>query len=220
MTQALITPLKRLGNLRVIDLTSENIGSAESQNVNRLVGDQGITHFLTGTVQQSGGRVNIHAELMDPKTHLVSWSTSYERDMKDVLALEAAAAEAIANEIQVAVTAEERQQLQQNHQVNPDAWLAYQRGRYFWNRRTEDSLNRALQFFQQAIDLDPTFALPYTGKADSYSLLGSIGIDGMRPDQAMPLAKAAALKALEMDPDLAEAHVSLAYVLLSYDLGS
>jgi len=217
ITQALIAPLKRLGNLRVIDLTSENSGSAESGAVNRLVREQGITHFLTGTVQQSNGRVRIHAELMDPKTRDVSWANSYERDMKDVLALEAAAAEAIANEIQVAVTAEERQQLQQNHQINPEAWLAYQRGRYFWNRRTEDSLNRALQFFQQAVELDPTFALPYTGQADSYSLLGSIGIDGMRPDKAMPLAKAAAEKALQMDPNLAEAHVSLAYVKLSYD---
>jgi tetratricopeptide (TPR) repeat protein len=117
----------------------------------------------------------------------------------------------------VAVTAEERRQLQQNRQVNPEAWLAYQRGRYFWNKRTEDGLNRALQFFQQAIEIDPTFALPYTGQADSYSLLGSIGIDGMRPDKAMPLAKAAAEKALQMDPNLAEAHVSLAYVKLSYE---
>ncbi len=217
ITQSLITPLKRLGNLRVIDLTSENSGSAETDAVDRLVREQGITHFLTGTVQQSNGRVRIHAELKDPKTRDVSWANDYERDMKDVLALEAAAAEAIANEIQVAVTAEERQQLQQNHQINPDAWLAYQRGRYFWNRRTEDGLNRALQFFQQAIELDPTFALPYTGQADSYSLLGSIGIDGMRPDKAMPLAKAAAEKALQMDPNLAEAHVSLAYVKLSYE---
>ena len=217
ITQALIEPLKRLGNLRVIDLTSENSGSPQSEAVNRLVRDQGITHFLTGTVQQSNGHVRIHAELMDPKTHDVPWVRDYERDMKDILALEAEAAEAIANGIQVAVTAEERQQLQQNHQINPDAWLAYQRGRFFWNRRTEDGLNRALQFFQQAIEMDPTFALPYTGLADSYSLLGSIGIDGMRPEKAMPLAKAAAEKALKMDPNLAEAHVSLAYVMLSYD---
>jgi DNA-binding winged helix-turn-helix (wHTH) protein/TolB-like protein/Tfp pilus assembly protein PilF len=221
ITQALITPLKRLGNLRVIDLTSENSGSAESDALNKLVREQGITQFLTGTVQQISGRVRIDAQLMDPKTHDVSWANFYERDMKDVLALEAAAAEAIVNEIQVAVTAEERRRLQQNRPVNPEAWLAYQRGRYFWNKRTEDGLNRALQFFQQAIEIDPTFALPYTGQADSYSLLGSIGIDGMRPDKAMPLAKAAAEKALKMDPDLAEAHVSLAYVKLSYewDLG-
>ena len=185
--------------------------------MNRLVRDQEITHFLTGTVQQSNGRVGIHAELMDPKTHAVSWANYYERDMKDVLAMEAAAAEEIANEIQVAITTEERQHLEQNHKINPEAWLAYQRGRYFWNRRTEDSLNRALQFFQEAIEFDPSFALPYTGQADSYSLLGSIGIDGMRPDKAMPLAKAAAEKALQMDPTLAEAHVSLAYVKLSYD---
>jgi len=217
ITQALISPLKRLGNLRVIDLTSESSGGEESEAVNRLVQEQGITHFLTGTVQQSNGRVRIHAVLRVPRSRDVSWANDYERDMKDVLALEAAAAEAIANEIQVAVTAEERQQLQRHRPINPDAWLAYQRGRYFWNRRTEDGLNRALQFFQQAIELDPTFALPHTGQADSYSLLGSIGIDGMRPDKAMPLAKAAAEKALKMDPDLAEAHVSLAYVKLSYE---
>ena len=217
ITQALIAPLKRLGNLRVIDLTSQDSGSAESEAVNKLVRDQGITYFLSGTVQQSNGHVRIHAELMDPKTHEVFFADPYEREMKDVLALEAAAAEAIVNKIQVAVTAEERQELQQNHPINPEAWLAYQRGRFFWNRRTEDGLKRALQFFQQAIEMDPTFALPYTGLADSYSLLGSIGIDGMRPEKAMPLAKAAAEKALKMDPNLAEAHVSLAYVKLSYD---
>jgi tetratricopeptide (TPR) repeat protein len=146
----------------------------------------------------------------------VHWANSYERNFDDVLALESEVAEAIANEIQVTVSDKDRERLRRRG-PEPAALDAYLRGRYFWNRRTEDGLRRAVGYFQQAIAADPTYALAYTGMADSYSILGSVGSDGMPPNQAMPLAKAAALKALELDPELAEAHISLAYVKLSYD---
>ena len=146
---------------------------------------------------------------------MVYWANSYERDFQDALALESEVAEAIATEIQVSITAKDRERLRQRRPAAPEALDAYLRGRYFWNRRTEDGLRRAVQYFQQAIAADPTYALAYTGLADSYALLGSIEIDSMPPRKAMPLAKAAAQKALELDPDLAEGHISLAYVKLS-----
>jgi TolB-like protein/DNA-binding winged helix-turn-helix (wHTH) protein/Tfp pilus assembly protein PilF len=217
ITQALITDISKLGNVRVISLASDASGQRGIAALNAVVRDQSVNRVLTGTVLRSGGRVRIDAQLIDPTTRAVHWANYYERDINDVLALESAVAEAIASEIQVSITAEERQRLQQNRKVNPDALDKYLRGRYFWNRRTEEGLKRAVQYFQQAIAADPTYALAYTGLADSYSLLGSIGVDGMPPNKAMPLAKSAAQKALEMDPDLAEAHVSLAYVKLSYD---
>jgi TolB-like protein/DNA-binding winged helix-turn-helix (wHTH) protein/Tfp pilus assembly protein PilF len=217
ITQELITDISKLGNLRVISLASDAGGQRGAAALDAVVREQSVNRVLTGTVLRSGGRVRIDAQLIDPKTRTVHWANYYERNIDDILTLESAVAEAIAGEIQVTVTAEERQRLQQNRKISPQALDNYLRGRYFWNRRTEEGLGRAAQYFQKSIASDPTFAAAYSGLADSYSLLGSIGVDGMPPNKAMPLAKAAAQKALEMDPRLAEAHASLAYVKLSYD---
>ena len=185
MTQALITRLARLENLRVISLASE-AGARRDAALNALLREQPVSRVLTGTVLRSRGRVRIDAQLMEPRTRAVLWANYYERDMDDVLALESAVAEAIANEIQVTITAEERRRLQQNRKINPDALDACLRGRYLWEQRTEEGLRRAVQYFQQAIAADPTYALAYTGLADSYSLLGSIGVDGMPPKRPCP----------------------------------
>ncbi len=217
MTQALITRLANLRNLRLVSFTSEVSGRQDANAWAEIRRNQSINRVLTGSVLRSGGRIRIDAQLIDPRTQDVHWANSYERGIEDVLALESAVAEAIASEIQVNITAGDRERLRRQRQAKPEALDAYLRGRYFWNRRTEDGLRRAAQYFQQAIAADPTYALAYTGLADSYSLLGSVGTDGMPPNQAMPLAKSAAQKALELDPDLAEGHVSLAYVKLSYD---
>ena len=217
MTAALITGLAKLGNLRVISLVSDAGEKGESTALNAVVRDQSVTRVLTGTLLRSGERVRVDAQLIDPKTRAVAWANSYERDTKDVLALESAVAEAIASEIQVNITAEDKRRLQQSRRINPAALDAYLRGRYFWNRRTEGGLKRSVEYFQQAIATDPAYAQAYSGLADSYSLLASIEIAGMPPNTAMPLAKAAAVKALELDPMLPEGHASLAYVKLSYD---
>lgn len=217
MTQALVTALAKLGSLRVISLASESALREKPAALSKVLRDQSVNRILTGTVLRSGQRVRIDAQLIDPGTRAVYWANYYERDMTDVLTLEAAVAEAIAGEIQVTITAEEKRSLRTNRTVNPEALDAYLRGRHFWNRRTEDGLRRAVQYFQQAIALDPAYALAYSGLADSYALLGSIGVDGMPPVKAMPLAKTAAQRALELEPNLADAHTSLAYVKLSYD---
>jgi DNA-binding winged helix-turn-helix (wHTH) protein/TolB-like protein/Tfp pilus assembly protein PilF len=217
ITQALITAISKLGNVRVISLASDASGQRGVAALKAVLGNQPVDRVLTGTVLRSGGRVRIDAQLIDPKTQTVHWANYYERDITDVLELESAVAAAIASEIPVTITGGERHRLQRNRKIDPEALDQYPRGRYYWNRRTEEGLRRAVQYFQQAIAADPTYALAYTGLADSYALLGSIGVDGMPPNKAMPLAKSAAQKAIEMDPDLAEAHVSLAYVKLSYD---
>jgi DNA-binding winged helix-turn-helix (wHTH) protein/TolB-like protein/Tfp pilus assembly protein PilF len=217
MTQVLITRLANLRNLRVISLASDGGAQRDMTAWNAVLRNQSVNEVLTGTIMRSNGRIRIEVQLIDPVTRAVHWATSYERNVEDVLALESAIAEAIVSEIQVRITAEDRERLHERRRVTPEALDAYLRGRYFWNRRTEDGLRRAAQYFQQAIAADPTYALAYSGLADSYSLLGSIGTDGMPPNQAMPRAKSAAQKAIELDPDLADGHVSLAYVKLSYD---
>jgi len=217
MTDTLITRLTNLHNLRVVSLTAEGGEQKDAAAWTAILRNQSVNRVLTGTIFRSGGRVRINAQLKDPSTRIVHWANSYERDFQDVLALESDVAEAIASEIQVSITAKDRERLRQRRPAAPEALDAYLRGRYFWNRRTEEGLRRAVQYFQQAVAADPTYAPAYTGLADSYSLLGSVGTDGMPPRKAMPLAKSAALKAQELDPDLAEGHISLAYVMLSYD---
>jgi len=217
MTQALIARLANLRNLRVVYLASEAGAGKDTAAWTAILRNPSINRVLTGTIVREGGHIRVDAQLIDPRTRALHWANSYERKIEDVLGLESAVAEAIAGEIQVRITAEDRERLRQRRTEKPEALDAYLRGRYFWNRRTEDGLRRAAQYFQQAIAADPTDAPAYSGLADSYSLLGSVGTDGMPPAKAMPLAKAAAQKAIELDPDLADGHASLAYVLLSYD---
>ena len=217
MTQALITRLANLRALSVISLASEGGGQRDTTAWSAILRNQSVRWVLAGAIVRAGGRLRIDVQLMDPRTRAVHWANSYERDSQNVLALESDVAEAIASEIQVSITAQDRERLRQRRPPKPEALDAYLRGRYLWNSRTEEGLRRAAEYFQQANAADPTYALAYTGLADSYSLLGSVGTDGMPPNKAMPLAKSAALKALELDPDLADGHASLAYVKLSYD---
>jgi DNA-binding winged helix-turn-helix (wHTH) protein/TolB-like protein/Tfp pilus assembly protein PilF len=217
MTQALITRLANLRGLRVISLASDGGGRRDTAVAAAILGKQSVNRVLTGTIFRSGTRLRIDAQLKDPLTSTVYWANSYERESADVLALESDVAEAIAAEIQVSITDQDRERLRPRRPPKPEALDAYLRGRYLWNKRTEDGLKRAAQSFQQAIDADPTYALAYAGLADSYSLLGSVGTDGMPPQKAMPMAKSAALKAIDLDPDSADGHISLAYVKLSYD---
>ena len=217
ITEALITRLASLRNLRVVSLAGDIAGQKDEAAWTAALRNQSVKRVLTGTIFRSGGRVRINAQLKDSGTREIYWANSYERDSGDALALESEVAEAIATEVQVSMTARDRERLRQSRPAPPEALDAYLKGRYFWNRRTEDGLRRAVQYFQQAIAADPTYAVAYTGLADSYSLLGSIELGAMPPRMAMPLAKAAAQKALELDPDLAEGHNSLAYVKLSYD---
>ncbi|MEQ1948211.1 MAG: tetratricopeptide repeat protein [Bryobacteraceae bacterium] len=217
MTQAMITGLSKLGNLRVINLSAEPGGKTDQAAIDRTLRNAEVQRVLTGTVLRSGARVRIDAQLLDPSTRAVYWANSYERDLKDVLSLESDVARAIAMEIQVSTTADDQQGPQAARQINTETLDAYLRGRYYWNRRTEESVKRAAQYFQKAIESDPAYAPAYSGLADSYALLGSVGIDGMPPKTAMPMAKAAAMKAIELDPNFADGHTSLAYVHLSYD---
>jgi DNA-binding winged helix-turn-helix (wHTH) protein/TolB-like protein/Tfp pilus assembly protein PilF len=172
---------------------------------------------LKGAVLRSAGRVRVTAQLVDARTGWLLWAGSYDRDLGDALALEAELAEAIAREVDVKLTEPERQSLATARASGPEASDAYLRGRYCWNRRTPESLQESIRFFNEAVRKDPKYAPAYAGLADAYALLGSNGYDAMPPREAMPLAKAAAAKALELDPGLAEARTTLAYVALAYD---
>jgi DNA-binding winged helix-turn-helix (wHTH) protein/TolB-like protein/Tfp pilus assembly protein PilF len=213
MTQSLVRSLQGYGGLRVISFASEARVSSDDAAWREIREKPSVSQVLTGTVARIGGKIQIEARLVDPRTRRRSWSNRYEEpESGDFLSVEESLAEAIAGQIRVTLAIPERRR-----SVNPEALRAYMRGRSFWNRRTEDGLKRAVDYFLQANRADPQFAAAYSGLADSYSLLGSMGADGMAPKDAMPRAKAAAEQALRLDPNLADAHVSLAYVLLSYE---
>ena len=216
MTQALITSLARRTDLRVVSYVSIVPGQKQSAMIEAAASDRTIQRALIGTIVRAGGRIRIDAQLIDPTTRAVQWAKSYERDAADVLALQNTVSEAIASEVPgLGVTAPTRNS--DRGRISPEALDAYLRGRYLVSRRTEEGLHRAVGYFQQAIQIAPAYAPAYSGLADAWALLGSFGIDGVKPAESMPLAKSAAIRALELDPELPEAHNSLAYVHLSWD---
>jgi tetratricopeptide (TPR) repeat protein len=161
--------------------------------------------------------VRITAQLIEASTDKHLWSQSYEGELRDTLALQSRVASAIADQIRINLTPQEQAALKTVKVVDPEAYESYLKGRYFWNKRTADGLKVALAYFKQAIEEDPKYARAYSGLADTYALLGDWQYAVMTPKEAFPEAKAAAIKALELDSTLGEAHNSLAFVLDGFD---
>ena len=173
-----------------------------------------VDAVVEGSVVRSGNRIRITAQLLHAASDRHLWAQAFERDVHDVLSLYGEVSEAIAREIHAKIdrstTAVVRTRV-----VDPDAWVLYMRGRYFWARVSPDNLKKARDYFQQAIDKQADFALAYAGLADAYLLLAFNRVQS--PLEAIPRARAAALKALELDDTLAEAHTSLAGIACTFD---
>src|SRR3989442_2691418 len=176
-----------------------------------------VDAVVEGTVFRSGDPARITAVLIEASTAKDLWSQSYERELRDTLALQSKVARAIADQIRLNLNPQEQAALRKAKAVNPEAYEYYLKGRYFWNKRTADGLKVALTYFNQAIDEDPNYAKAYSGLADTYALLGDWEYGVMTPKEALPKAKAAAIKALELDSALGEAHNSLAFCLDAFD---
>jgi TolB-like protein/DNA-binding winged helix-turn-helix (wHTH) protein/Tfp pilus assembly protein PilF len=218
MTEALITDLGKVGALRVISRTSVMRYKDTKKPLPEIARELQVDALVEGTVARSGDRLRITANLVQasPEKHL--WAENYERDLRDVIALQNEVARTIAQQIQVQLTPEEHASLSAARPVDPEAYRLYIKGRYFWVKRNRESFDRAMDYFQQAIHQDPNYAAPYSGLADCYVLFGSsFDVGGLSPSAAQPKAKASALKALDLDPSLSDAHNSLAYVKLTYD---
>jgi len=216
MTDALITDLGKIGALRVISRTSVMQYKGASKPLREIAKDLRLDAVVEGSLLRSGGRVQITARLIQAKTDTQIWSRSYERDIQDAMTLQSEVAQAIADEIRIKLTPEEQARISATHAVSPEAFDAYLKGRYYWEQRTEEGLKKSLEYFRQAIERDPTYARAYAGLADSYATLGNNRF--LPPKESFPKAKAAALKSLEIDEGLAEAHASLAFALWNYDL--
>ena len=217
MTEELINSLARIEALRVISRTSAMTYKGAKKSLRQIGHELDVDAIVDGSVMESGGRVRITIQLFEVKTERQLWAQSYERDLRDVLALQSEVASSIAREIQVKLTAQDKERLASSRPVNVEAYLAYSSGRYHWNQRTQEGFQRGIENFQRAIAKDASYAPAYAGLADAYALLGSIGFDMMPPKEVMPKAKAAAVEAVRLDDSLAEAHASLGYAKLTYD---
>jgi TolB-like protein/DNA-binding winged helix-turn-helix (wHTH) protein/Tfp pilus assembly protein PilF len=217
MTDELITDLAQISALRVISRTSVMAYKGARKPLPQIARELNVDAVVEGTVLHSGGQVRITAQLIEASTDKHLWSRSYEGDFRDILALQNKVATEIADQIRINLTPQEQAALKNAKVVNPEAYESYLKGRYFWNKRTADGLKAALAYFNQAIEEDPKYAQAYSGLADTYALLGDWQYAVMTPKEAFPKAKAAAIKALELDSALGEAHNSLAFVLDGFD---
>jgi TolB-like protein/DNA-binding winged helix-turn-helix (wHTH) protein/Flp pilus assembly protein TadD len=217
MTDELISDLGQISELRVISRTSIMLYKHAREPLPQIARELNVDAVVEGTVLRSGDQVRITAQLIEASSDKHLWSQSYEGELRDTLTLQNQVARAIADQIRINLNAQEQAALENVRVVNPEAYESYLKGRYFWNKRTADSLRVALAYFNQAIDEDPKYAQSYSGLADTYALLGDWQYAVMTPKEALPKAKAAAIKALELDSALGEAHNSLAFCLDGFD---
>ena len=216
MTEELITDLGQISALRVISRTSVMTYKSARKPLAEIARELNVQAVVEGSVLRSGDRVRIAAQLIQVPADRHMWAQSYEGDFRDTLALQSKVARDIAEQIRATLNRQEQAALEKSKTVNPEAYEAYLKGRYFWNKRTGDGLKTAIEYFSHAIEADPTYAEAYSGLADSYALSGDWEYGVLSPQDAFPQATAAATKALALDDSLGEAHTSLAFALDLY----
>jgi TolB-like protein/Flp pilus assembly protein TadD len=216
MTDELITALAQISSLRVISRTSIMTYKRVRRLLPEIARELNVEAVVEGTVLRFGDRVRITAQLIGLPVERHMWAQSFEGDLRDTLALQNSLARTIAEQIRVTVTQQEQTALQTARPVNPAAYEAYLKGRYFLNKRTGDGLKTAIEYFSHAIETDQTYAAGYSGLADAYALSGDWKYGVLSPREAFTQAEAAATKALALDESLGEAHASLAYALDLY----
>ena len=215
MTDELISRLARIGGLKVISRTSVMQYRGSSKPLPEIAGELNVKTVLEGSVLRIGNRVRIAVKLIHAGTDRSMWAESYERDIHDILQLQSEVALDIARNIKIELTSFDREEITGNLAVSTEAHEAYLKGRYYVDQRTPDALNKGLKYFELSIEEDSSYALAYAGIADTYLILAAYSLED--PDYIYPRARQAALKAIELDGRLAEAHTSLAIVKWYYE---
>ena len=215
MTDELTTNLGKISELRVISRTSVMRYKGTQKPLPQMARELNVDAVVEGAVQRSGNHVHVTANLLYAPGDRHLWACTYESELGDVLILQSTMARSIADEIGIKLLSEEQTRLARARPVNPDAYQAYLTGKYHASKWSEDGLKKGAASFQQAIDLDPTYAQPYAGLAQAHATMAVMGY--RRSTEVFPLAKAEALKALELDEGLAEAHADQGMVKLVFD---
>lgn len=217
MTDDLTANLAKIRSLRVISRSTAMAYKGTRKPLSQIARELKVDAVVEGTVLRAGERVRITAELVQVSTDHHLWADTYESPLGDVLALQNRVSSAIVDEIRLNLRAEDKERLAKNPAVNPGAYENYLKGRYYWNKRSEEGFTKAIAYFEEATHQDPQYALAYAGLADCYGVIGSTIIGSVPAAEAAPKAKAAAIRALELDPSLAEAETSLATAKFNYD---
>ncbi len=219
LTEEMITQLGRLEpeRLGVIARTSAMQYKDAHKDARQIGKELGVDYLLEGSVHREGNRVRISAQLIQVRDQSHQWAEDYDRDLRDILALQSDVAGAIAQQIRLKLTPEQHARLGRAAAVNPEAYENYLKGRFFWNKRSVEGHQKAIEFFERAIALDPNYAPADAGLADAYALLGSRPNSVLPRREAMTRAREAAQKALSLDESLADAHASLGFVKMHYD---
>ena len=212
LTEEMIAQLGKLNPERLTVISRGSVAKYKDSRLsaNQIGGELHADYLVQGSVRRASDRVRITVQLIQVRDQTDLWAESYDRQLKDLLTLQDSVSRTIANQIHITLTPGQQARLPGGN-LDPEAYEAYLKGRYYWNKRTADGLQKALSYFQQAIDKDPTYGAAYSGLADCNSGLAWHGFKS--PADALPTANAAALKAIEIDPRSAEAHASLGLVL-------
>jgi len=216
ITEGVIDRLSGLPNLKVISRTSAFRYKLREIDPKKVARELGVQALVTGRVTQRGDDLSISAELVDAREDKQLWGEQYKRTLADITSVQQEIATAISENLRVRLTSEEKTRLVKSSQPKPEAYQLYLKGRYLSNQSTAEGLRKSIEYFQQAIDRDPGYAMAYVGLADSYNWLGG-GLNYVSPSETLPKAKAAAMKALELDKTLGEAHAAIAYAEWFYD---
>jgi DNA-binding winged helix-turn-helix (wHTH) protein/Tfp pilus assembly protein PilF len=211
--------IMKLSGLRLVRVrpTSAVLKYAGTNQDTLLAGRElGVDALLDGYYQRHGDQVRVSVQLVRVRDGMTLWAAKSDEGFTDFFRIQDSVSEQVVRKLELELSGAEQRQLRKNHTDDPEAFRAYLKGRYFWNRRTPEGLRKGLEYAHRAVALDPTYAAAYVGIADTYNLLGAQH-SVMPPRDAFPKARAAALRALEIDPDMAEAYASLAFVAYCFD---
>jgi eukaryotic-like serine/threonine-protein kinase len=217
IAEAVINSLSGLPKLRVVPRATAFRYKAREMPARDVARELDVRSLVTGRVVLRGDTLVVSCELVDATTDRQIWGQTYNRKLADIFEVQEQIALQISENLRIALTGEQKKTLKKRFTHDPQAYQSYMKGRFFWNKRTEGGFKKAIDHFEAAIEQDPVYALPYAGLADSFALMGSAAFEVLAPHEAMPRAKAAALRALDIDPSLVEARTTLAFVRRLYD---
>ena len=213
MTKTLETSKKLMPSIAVLPF--RDLSSQKDQDVRKIGEQLDVGTVLEGSVRKAGNRVRITCQLINVADGYHLWSQTFDRELEDIFKIQDEISQAVVDSLKIKLVASQKESLVRRYPENLEAYNLYLKGRYFWNKRYEVGLQKGMEYFQQAIEKDPTYALAYAGIADSYNVLGYYNF--LPPKEACPKGKKAAIKALEIDSELAEAHTSVGWVKTFYD---
>ncbi|MBD0369705.1 MAG: protein kinase [Pyrinomonadaceae bacterium] len=215
LTESIINSLTQLPDLRVIARSSVFRYKGKAADPIAFGKELGVRAVLTGRVMQRGDNLTVSVELVDVRVNKQLWGEQYERKISDLLIVQREIAQEISANLRTKISGEVKSRVTKRYTENAEAYQLYLKGRYFWNKRTREDLKKSIEYFNQAIERDPNYALAYAGMADAYVLFSGYSVSS--PQDSYPKAKAAARRALEIDDALAEAHAALGLEMFAYE---